>query len=158
MVDEKDTFYVMHKGNVIAVYKNLSDLQALLRSFVSEPAINVYKGYHLAKQSEEYLASHSLKNAMYFMDFSDVRDDLLGIPMPCPFQQPVFLKDKIIGKNFQEKRMQMRRSCRHKGIVVPGSVEDINKELSTIGMNYSFLDNEGSKKHIIIKNILVNRR
>ncbi|PHT49921.1 hypothetical protein CQW23_09668 [Capsicum baccatum] len=82
MGDEKDTFYVVRKGNIIAVYKNLSDLQALLRSFVSEPAINVYKGYHLAKQSEEYLASHRLKNAMYFMDFSDVRDDLLGIPMP----------------------------------------------------------------------------
>ncbi|WMV17509.1 hypothetical protein MTR67_010894 [Solanum verrucosum] len=102
---------------------------------VGEPAISVYKGYHLAKQSEEYLASHGLKNAMYSMDFSDVRDDLFGILVPCPFRaelilllifqlcyrqlsridspvsdlllQPGSSKDKIIGKNLQEKRMQM---------------------------------------------------
>ncbi|XP_059294088.1 uncharacterized protein LOC132047177 isoform X2 [Lycium ferocissimum] len=107
MGDEKDAFYVVRKGDVIAVYKNLSDLQALLRTSVGEPTINVYKGYHLAKQSEEYLASHGLKNAMYSMDFSDVRDDLFGILIPCPFRQPGSSKDKIIGKNIQEKRIQM---------------------------------------------------
>ncbi|MCD7467049.1 hypothetical protein HAX54_004240 [Datura stramonium] len=42
-------------------------------------------GYRLAKESEEYLASHGLKNAMYSMDFSDVRDDLFGTLIPCPF-------------------------------------------------------------------------
>ncbi|XP_055805203.1 uncharacterized protein LOC129874012 isoform X1 [Solanum dulcamara] len=107
MGDEKDAFYVVRKGDVIAVYKNLTDLQALLRSSVGEPAISVYKGYHLAKQSEEYLASHGLKNAMYSVDFSDFRDDLFGILIPCPFRQPGSSKDKIIGKNLQEKRMQM---------------------------------------------------
>lgn len=58
---------------------------------VGEPAISVYKGYHLAKQSEEYLASHGLKNAMYSMDFSDVRDDLFGILVPCPFRVRKFI-------------------------------------------------------------------
>lgn len=53
---------------------------------VGEPAISVFKGYRLAKESEEYLASHGLKNAMYSMDFSDVRDDLFGILIPCPFR------------------------------------------------------------------------
>lgn len=106
MGDEKDAFYVVRKGDVIGVYKNLSDLQALLRTSVGEPAISVFKGYRLAKESEEYLASHGLKNAMYSMDFSDVRDDLFGILIPCPFRQPGSSKDKIIGKNFQEKRMQ----------------------------------------------------
>ncbi|XP_055805200.1 uncharacterized protein LOC129874011 isoform X2 [Solanum dulcamara] len=115
MGDEKDAFYVVRKGDVIGVYKNLSDLQALLRtsvcfplpSKVGEPAISVFKGYRLAKESEEYLASHGLKNAMYSMDFSDVRDDLFGTLIPCPFRQPGSSKDKIVGKNIQEKRMQM---------------------------------------------------
>lgn len=35
MGDEKDAFYVVRKGDVIGVYKSLSDLQALLRSSVS---------------------------------------------------------------------------------------------------------------------------
>ncbi|KAH0700694.1 hypothetical protein KY284_014909 [Solanum tuberosum] len=107
MGDEKDAFYVVRKGDVIGVYKNLSDLQALLRTSIGEPAISVFKGYRLTKESEEYLASHGLKNAMYSMDFSDVRDDLFGTLIPCPFRQPGSSKDKIVGKNVQEKRMQM---------------------------------------------------
>ena len=86
MGDEKDAFYVVRKGDVIGVYKNLSDLQALLRTSIGEPAISVFKGYRLTKESEEYLASHGLKNAMYSMDFSDVRDDLFGTLIPCPFR------------------------------------------------------------------------
>lgn len=35
MGDEKDAFYVVRKGNVIGIYKSLSDLQALIRSSVS---------------------------------------------------------------------------------------------------------------------------
>lgn len=35
MGDEKDAFYVVRKGDVIGVYKSLSDLQALIRSCVS---------------------------------------------------------------------------------------------------------------------------
>ena len=97
----------MRKGDVIGVYKNLSDLQALLRTSIGEPAISVFKGYRLTKESEEYLASHGLKNAMYSMDFSDFRDDLFGTLIPCPFRQPGSSKDKIVGKNVQEKRMQM---------------------------------------------------
>lgn len=37
MGDEKDAFYVVRKGDVIGVYKNLSDLQALLRTSVCFP-------------------------------------------------------------------------------------------------------------------------
>ncbi|XP_019223913.1 PREDICTED: uncharacterized protein LOC109205637 isoform X1 [Nicotiana attenuata] len=107
MGDEKDAFYVVRKGDVIGVYKSLSDLQALLRSCVGEPVISVFKGYRLAKESEEYLSSHGLKNAMYSIDSSDVRDDLFGILVPCPFRQPGSSKDKPIGKNYQEKSMQL---------------------------------------------------
>ncbi|XP_019161517.1 PREDICTED: uncharacterized protein LOC109158139 [Ipomoea nil] len=106
MGDEKDAFYVVRKGDVIGVYKSLSDLQALIRSCVGEPSISVFKGYCLAKESEEYLGSHGLKNAMYSIDSSDVRDDLFGILMPCPFRQPGSSKDKTLSKDFQEKRLQ----------------------------------------------------
>ncbi|XP_019183322.1 PREDICTED: uncharacterized protein LOC109178191 [Ipomoea nil] len=106
MGDEKDAFYVVRKGNVIGIYKSLSDLQALIRSSVGEPSISVYKGYHLAKESEEYLTSHGLKNAMYSVDSTDVRDDLFGLLVPCPFRQPGSSKDKPLSKDFQEKRAQ----------------------------------------------------
>lgn len=53
---------------------------------VGEPSISVFKGYHLAKESEEYLASHGLKNAMYSVDTTEVRDDLFGLLVPCPFR------------------------------------------------------------------------
>nr|GMD58147.1 uncharacterized protein LOC109178191 [Ipomoea batatas] len=106
MGDEKDAFYVVRKGNVIGIYKSLSDLQALIRSSVGEPSISVFKGYHLAKESEEYLTSHGLKNAMYSVDSTDVRDDLFGLLVPCPFRQPGSSKDKPLSKDFQEKRAQ----------------------------------------------------
>lgn len=34
MGDERDVFWVVRKGDMIGVYKSLSDLQALLRSSV----------------------------------------------------------------------------------------------------------------------------
>ncbi|CAH9084553.1 unnamed protein product [Cuscuta europaea] len=105
MGDEKDAFYVVRKGNVIGIYKSLSDLQALIRSSIGEPSISVFKGYFLAKQSEEYLASHGLKNAMYSVDTIDVRNDLFGLLVPCPFRQPGSSKDKPLSKEFQEKRI-----------------------------------------------------
>ncbi|BAT74634.1 hypothetical protein VIGAN_01234100 [Vigna angularis var. angularis] len=48
----------------------------------------VYKGYSLSKDTEEYLASHGLKNALYTIRAADLKEDVLGMLVPCPFQEP----------------------------------------------------------------------
>ncbi|KAG2409423.1 DEAD-box ATP-dependent RNA helicase [Vigna angularis] len=36
--------------------------------------------------TEEYLASHGLKNALYTIRAADLKEDVLGMLVPCPFQ------------------------------------------------------------------------
>ncbi|KAI5665563.1 hypothetical protein M9H77_15416 [Catharanthus roseus] len=106
MADERDAFYVVRKGDMIGVYKSLNDLQVLLRSSVTDPSVSVFKGYCLAREAEDYLASHGLKNAIYSIDSSDVQEDLFGQVVPCPFRQPTSTKEKTVPKPFPEKRLQ----------------------------------------------------
>lgn len=42
MGDERDSFYVVKKGDMIGVYKSISDLQALLRSSVIYDFLSSY--------------------------------------------------------------------------------------------------------------------
>ncbi|KAI9154200.1 hypothetical protein LWI28_022599 [Acer negundo] len=88
MEEEKDAFYVVRKGDVIGIYKTLDDCQAQAGFSVCNPSVTVYKGYGLLKDAEEYLASHGLKNSIYSVSASDVKEDLFGKLVPCPFQQP----------------------------------------------------------------------
>ncbi|KAK6922139.1 Ribonuclease H domain, partial [Dillenia turbinata] len=88
MKDEKDAFYVVRKGDVVGVFKSLNDCQAQVGSSVCDPPVSVYKGYSLPKSAEEYLGSRGLKNAAYSIRAADFVDDLFGLLVPCPFQQP----------------------------------------------------------------------
>ncbi|KAK3227805.1 hypothetical protein Dsin_007667 [Dipteronia sinensis] len=88
MEEEKDAFYVVRKGDIIGVYKTLHDCQAQAGFSVCNPSVTVYKGYGLPKDAEEYLASHGLKNSIYSVNAGDVKEDLFGKLVPCPFQQP----------------------------------------------------------------------
>ncbi|KAK0585451.1 hypothetical protein LWI29_028730 [Acer saccharum] len=88
MEEDKDAFYVVRKGDVIGIYKTLDDCQAQAGFSVCNPSVTVYKGYGLPKDAEEYLASHGLKNSIYSVSASDVKEDLFGKLVPCPFQQP----------------------------------------------------------------------
>ncbi|KAL3526453.1 hypothetical protein ACH5RR_011109 [Cinchona calisaya] len=106
MGDERDAFYVVKKGDMIGVYKSISDLQALLRSSVNDPSISLFKGHCLSKEAEEYLASRGLKNAIYAVDAADVQEDLFGQLVTCPFRQPAITKEKTVVKNLPEKRLQ----------------------------------------------------
>ncbi|CAN6358186.1 unnamed protein product [Urochloa humidicola] len=84
----REPFYVIRKGVVIGIYKTLSDCQAQVGNSVCDPSVTVYKGYSLRKETEEYLAAHGLKNAIYSIDAKDARDELFDDLVPCPFQQP----------------------------------------------------------------------
>ena len=53
---------------------------------VCDPFVTVYKGYSLRKETEDYLAAHGLRNAVYSIDAADARDGLFDDLVPCPFQ------------------------------------------------------------------------
>ncbi|KAF8407952.1 hypothetical protein HHK36_007092 [Tetracentron sinense] len=139
MEEEKDAFYVVRKGDVVGVYKSLSDCQAQVGSSsaleamaamglllitvwqislsvgghqhsstyfnVCDPPVSVYKGYSLPKEAEVYLVSRGLKNAMYSVNAVDLKEDLFGTLMPCPFQQPASSKGKASEKYSPQKRL-----------------------------------------------------
>ena len=56
----------------------------------------MYKGYSLHKETEEYLASRGLKDPLYTMHAADLKEDLFGALVPCPFQVKNLFLDIII--------------------------------------------------------------
>lgn len=106
MEDERNAFYVVRKGDIVGVYKNLTDCQAQVGSSVCDPAVSVYKGYSFPKEAEDYLTSRGLKNAIYTMHAADAKEDLFGALVPCPFQQPASSKVKTSDKPSPPKRSQ----------------------------------------------------
>ncbi|KAH9739819.1 RNase H domain-containing protein [Citrus sinensis] len=95
MEDEKDAFYVVRKGDVVGIYKTLSDCQLQAGFSVRDPSLTVYKGYGLSKEAEEYLASHGLKSSSYSVSASDVKSGLFGKIVPCPLQEPASSGEKV---------------------------------------------------------------
>ncbi|XP_020579063.1 uncharacterized protein LOC110023808 isoform X1 [Phalaenopsis equestris] len=109
MADESDAFYVVRKGDIVGIYKRLSDCQAQVSSSVCDPSVSVYKGYCLRKETEDYLASQGFKDALYTMHASHLKDDMFGSIVACPFQQPdglAFLVDKTPKGPSAQKRSQ----------------------------------------------------
>ncbi|XP_044401843.1 uncharacterized protein [Triticum aestivum] len=96
-------FYVVRKGHVIGIYKNLADCQAQVSNSVCDPSVTVYKGCSLRKETEEYLAKRGLKNALYSINAADARDELFDGLAPCPFQQPDGTATSSTPKRSQEK-------------------------------------------------------
>ncbi|CAF2045779.1 hypothetical protein YC2023_109837 [Brassica napus] len=92
---EKDAFFVVRKGDVIGIYKDLNDCQAQVGSSVFDPPVSVYKGYSLPKDAEEYLSSVGMKNPLYCFGASDLREDMFGSLTPCLFQEPSSSKVKV---------------------------------------------------------------
>ncbi|XP_026659121.1 uncharacterized protein LOC103703834 isoform X2 [Phoenix dactylifera] len=130
MEEESNAFYVVRKGDIIGLYNSLSDCQAQVSLLVSDPSVSVYKGYSLHKETEEYLASRGLKNALYSMNAADLKDDLFGTLTPCPFRQPdglASLVDKTPKKmSFQKTSKDMLNNL---DAVRSTSTEQANKPL-----------------------------
>ncbi|KAL6624641.1 hypothetical protein ACP70R_031962 [Stipagrostis hirtigluma subsp. patula] len=116
-----EPFYVVRKGDVIGIYKNLSDCQAQVSNSVCDPSVTVYKGYSLRKETEEYLAARGLRNALYSIDAKDATDEIFGDLVPCPFQQP---DAKPTLKRSQE--METGPSKKQSKVVVQESLPDSN--------------------------------
>ncbi|XP_066386415.1 uncharacterized protein [Miscanthus floridulus] len=85
-MEEGSDYYVVRKGDVVAVYKTLSDCQAQICSSVSGPAASAYKGHSWSRGKEEYLSSRGLSDATYVINAAKLREDVLGPLVPCSFQ------------------------------------------------------------------------
>ncbi|KAL4581647.1 hypothetical protein LXL04_006173 [Taraxacum kok-saghyz] len=95
MADENDAFYVVRKGDIVGVYKSLTDCQPLLCG----SDVDVFKGYRLSKTAENFLASHGLSSAIYSVGVSNLQREHFGQLIPCPFQQPVSVNSKTPAEN-----------------------------------------------------------
>lgn len=101
--DEKDAFYVVRKGDIIGVYRSLSECQqqapssvkshfslsffSLLNMMlkiiwmddfcqVTDPPMSVYKGYGWPPQgAQELISSFGLKNALFSVNASHLKHD-----------------------------------------------------------------------------------
>ncbi|KAI3412284.1 RNase H domain-containing protein [Psidium guajava] len=91
---EKDSFFVVRKGDIVGVYRSFLECQAQLGSSVCDPPVSVFKGYNISTDSENYLASLGLKDAIYTVNAADLKDDLFGTLTPCPLQEPAAYRGK----------------------------------------------------------------
>ncbi|GMP58080.1 hypothetical protein CsSME_00021884 [Camellia sinensis var. sinensis] len=104
MEEEKAAFFVVRKGDIVGVYKSLSECQAQVGSSICDPPVSVYKGHCMPKDTEEYLLSCGLKNALYSIRAADLKEDIFGPLIPCPFQQPSSSKGEASNKDMRKKR------------------------------------------------------
>ncbi|GAA0164018.1 RNA processing factor [Lithospermum erythrorhizon] len=105
MKEEKDAFFVVRKGDLVGVYKTLTECQSQVGTSVCNPPVSVYKGHSMSKDTEEYLTSCGLKNALYSIRAKDLTGDLFGNLVPCSFQLP-----SSSGGETSAERMMRKRS------------------------------------------------
>ncbi|KAL0421318.1 UNVERIFIED_CONTAM: hypothetical protein Slati_3154700 [Sesamum latifolium] len=105
MKDDKEAFFVVRKGDLVGVYKSLSDCQAQVGTSICDPAVSVYKGYSMPKDTEKYLISCGLKNALYSIRASDLSEELFGTLVSCPFQ-PSSSRGETSSEPVTKKRSQ----------------------------------------------------
>nr|KJB31311.1 hypothetical protein B456_005G185700 [Gossypium raimondii] len=122
MENEKDAFFVVRKGDTVGVFKSFADCQAQVGSSICDPPVSVYKGYSLTKETEIYLSSCGLKNALYTIRAADVKEDLFGALMPCPFQEPASSKGETSHNDATKKRPQDMLQSEYGGLGSLGSI------------------------------------
>uniref|UniRef100_N1QW33 Uncharacterized protein n=1 Tax=Aegilops tauschii TaxID=37682 RepID=N1QW33_AEGTA len=130
-MEEGGDYYVVKKGDMVAVYKTLNDCQAQICSSVSGPAASAYKGYCWSKEKAEYLSSRGLVNASYTISAAELREDLLGALVPCTFQEVTATSSNQRAPN----RSTLGSDIRYQ----PGIHNDIKYEPGTqpVDLNYS---------------------
>ncbi|CAK8533684.1 unnamed protein product [Lathyrus sativus] len=106
MAEENDAFYVVKKGNLVGIYKSLTDIQPLLSSSVCGESVRVYKGFSLPEETEEYLVSHGLKGATYSISAANVNAASFGKLVACPYQDPYSSRGGAVVVNSSSKSLQ----------------------------------------------------
>lgn len=95
MEGDKDAYYVVRKGDVFGFYRSLKELEAQAGCLIFDPNATIYKGHHLSKEAEQYLASHGLQSAAYSISAANVTKDLFGKLLACPYEQPPATRGKM---------------------------------------------------------------
>ncbi|XP_022887585.1 uncharacterized protein LOC111403348 isoform X1 [Olea europaea var. sylvestris] len=101
-----EAFFAVRKGDLIGVYKNLTDCQAQVGSSICDPPVSVYKGCSIPKNTEKYLLSCGLKNALYSIRASDLTEELFGTLAPCSVQQLAASRGETSSEPITKKRSQ----------------------------------------------------
>ncbi|XP_039035196.1 uncharacterized protein LOC120171585 [Hibiscus syriacus] len=121
MENDKDAFFVVRKGDVVGVFKSFAECQAQVGSSICDPPVSVYKGSFLTKETEKYLSSCGLKNALYTIKAADVKEDLFGALIPCPFQEPASSKGETSHNDATQKRSHNMLQSEYGGLGLLGS-------------------------------------
>ncbi|KAL6523404.1 hypothetical protein OROGR_017007 [Orobanche gracilis] len=87
IMKDKEEFFVVRKGDLLGVYKSFSDCQAQVGTSICDPPVSVFKGCNMPKDTEKYLVSRGLKNALHTIRASDLTEGLFGPLESCPAQQ-----------------------------------------------------------------------
>ncbi|XP_038906127.1 uncharacterized protein LOC120092011 isoform X1 [Benincasa hispida] len=106
MEGDKDAYYVVQKGDVFGFYRSLKELKAQAGRLIFDPNATIYKGYHLSKEAELYLASHGLQSATYSISAANVTKDLFGKLLACPYEQPFAPRGKMAEEYPKTKRQE----------------------------------------------------
>ncbi|XP_050203677.1 uncharacterized protein LOC126653784 [Mercurialis annua] len=125
---ENDAFFVVRKGDVVGVYKSFTDCQAQAGSSVCDPPVSIFKGYSLPKDSQDYLLSRGLQNALYTIRAEDLKEDLFGTLAPCSFQQPASSEGEPLAPDATKKRSQEFRELQT--VEIDGSTSSLTDPLS----------------------------
>ncbi|KAL3501232.1 hypothetical protein ACH5RR_035681 [Cinchona calisaya] len=107
MKEEKEAFFVARKGDIVGVYKSLTDCQAQVGSSICDPPVSVFKGHAMPKDAEKYLLSCGLKNALYSVKTDDLTEGLFGTLSPCgpsSFQLPSSSRGETSSELVSKKR------------------------------------------------------
>ncbi|CAN0877438.1 Uncharacterized protein Mb2253c [Linum grandiflorum] len=91
---DRDSFFVVRKGDVVGVYKTFNDCESQVGSSISDTPASIFKGNSLTDETKEYLASCGLQNALYTIKAQDLKADLFGALVPCPLPQPGFSREQ----------------------------------------------------------------
>ncbi|KAJ7943596.1 Ribonuclease H [Quillaja saponaria] len=89
-------------GQCGSTYKD----RAQVGSSICDPPVSVYKGYSLPKETEEYLVSRGLKNALYTIRADDLKEDIFNMFVLCPFQDPAPSRGNMSSKDTSKKKLQ----------------------------------------------------
>ncbi|XP_020519089.1 uncharacterized protein LOC18427722 isoform X4 [Amborella trichopoda] len=108
--EENKPFYVVRKGNITGIYKTLDDC----RSLVYDPSCNVFKGFCLQKEVEDYLTARGLKSPSFSVSSTDVTDDFLGTLVPLgtaiPCQNQVPCQNQESNEQFSSTKVRSKKS------------------------------------------------
>ncbi|KAK4790806.1 hypothetical protein SAY86_031219 [Trapa natans] len=143
---EKDALFVVRKGDAVGVYRCFKECQAQVGSSIRDLPVSIYKGHLLSKDTEDYLISRGLKNALYVISAADMTDDIFGPLTPCIIQEPATegavdkpeetLQEKAISRLSVPELLKMNAD----------EIRDITTEATSADSPTCILEFDGSSK------------